>query len=226
MNWQDVDQCITDHSLLNHPFYQAWSAGQLTLDDLRYYAKQYYSLEATFPRLLSRVHSNCENPQIRQMILENLNDEEQGDKNHRELWLQFAEGLGLTREEVINAKPNANTQSCIDTLLGLTADADPSVGLSALYAYESQFPKVSQSKMDGLELYCIDAPEAIQFFEVHKSVDVWHSEQEKAAIEQLGAPLNQVKETAEKSCRALLTFLDGVHKATFVKRTGKETVCH
>jgi pyrroloquinoline-quinone synthase len=227
MNWQDVDQCITNHSLLNSNFYQAWSAGQLTLDDLRYYAKQYYHLEATFPRLLSRVHSNCENPQIRQMILENLNDEEQGDKNHRELWLQFAEGLGLSREEVIQATPDANTQSCINTLVSLAADADPSVGLSALYAYESQLPKVSQSKIDGLrQFYGIDTPEAIQFFEVHKGVDVWHSEQEKSAIEQLGAPLSQVKETAEKSCRALLTFLDGVHKATFVKRTGKETVCH
>lgn len=212
MNWDTIETCIQNKSLLKHPFYQAWSEGKLTLDGLRFYAKQYYALETTFPRLLSRIHSSCEDANVRQMILENLNDEEQGTENHRELWLRFAEGLGLTREEVIHAERSPTTQRCINTLMELAADANPAVGLSALYAYESQLPAVSQSKIDGLKrFYNIDDSRAIQFFEVHKKADVWHSEQEKNSITYLRADMKDVYSAVEKSCDALWTFLDGMN---------------
>jgi pyrroloquinoline-quinone synthase len=226
MNWNTVDTCIQDKSLLNHEFYIAWSKGMLTLDDLRFYAKQYYALETTFPRLLSRVHSSCEDAQIRQFILENLNDEELGEENHRELWLRFAEGLGLTREEVINAPLHPMTKKCIDELMALAADTDPAVGLSALYAYESQLPAISQSKIDGLKnFYGIEDPRAIQFFEVHKTADVWHAEQEKTAITHLKASMDTVYSAVEKSCDALRTFMDGVDQATRLTRPCAEMVC-
>lgn len=226
MDWQRIDTCIQDKSLLKTRFYLAWSAGTLVLDDLRFYAKQYYALETTFPRLLSRIHSSCENPQVRQGILENLNDEEQGEENHRELWLRFAEGLGLTRAEVIDAPLHPATKSCIDSLMALAADTNPAVGLAALYAYESQLPAISQSKIDGLKsFYDIDDPRAIQFFEVHNKVDVWHSEQEKTMITQMGATMDDVYPAVEKACAALWTFMDGVDQATRQTRDG-EGCCH
>lgn len=224
MDWHHIDTCIQNKSLLKTYFYQAWSAGTLTRDDLRHYAKQYYALETTFPRLLSRIHSACENPDIRQCILENLNDEEQGENNHRELWLRFAEGLGLTREEVINAPLHPATKSCIDTLMALAADPNPAVGLSALYAYESQLPAISQSKIDGLKkFYEIDDPRAIQFFEVHNKVDVWHSEQEKNMITTMGATMEDVYPAVEKSCDALWTFMDGVNST---RQAAGTDCCH
>ena len=92
-------------SLLKHPFYQAWTAGTLTADRLRNYAVQYYRHVAAFPRYLSGLHSRCEDLETRQLLLENLVDEERGRDNHPELWLQFAEALGLTREKVLDAPP-------------------------------------------------------------------------------------------------------------------------
>lgn len=215
INWHEITACIQSKSLLTHPFYQAWSNGELTHDDLRFYAKQYYALETTFPRLLSRIHSSCENTWIRQEILKNLNDEEFGEENHRELWLRFTDGLGLDREEVMAAKLHPATQRCIDSLMALATDANTSVGLSALYGYESQLPEVSKTKIEGLKrFYHIQDPRTLQFFEVHKDVDVWHSEQEKIMIETLGATTEEVKAAVEKSCDALLTFLDGVDQST------------
>jgi len=227
MNWNTIDACIQSQSLLKHPFYTAWSQGELTLDDLRFYAKQYYALETTFPRLLSRVHSACEDPQIRQSILGNLNDEELGEENHRELWLRFAEGLGLTRNEVIDAPRHPLTEKCINELKALAADPNPAVGLSALYAYESQLPEISQSKIDGLKrFYGIDDPRAIQFFEVHKTADVWHSEQERAAITSMNASMDTVYPAVEKSCAALWAFMDGVDQATRQTRPVASSCCH
>ncbi|PIP84260.1 MAG: dehydrogenase, partial [Elusimicrobia bacterium CG22_combo_CG10-13_8_21_14_all_63_91] len=76
MDWKKIDAAVAEKDLLSHPFYQAWSAGELTAEDLKFYAKQYYHLERNFPRLLSRVHSNCELPETRLALLENLIDEE------------------------------------------------------------------------------------------------------------------------------------------------------
>jgi pyrroloquinoline quinone (PQQ) biosynthesis protein C len=48
---------IENKSLLDHPYYQAWKAGELTLEDLQVYVVQYYFFEANFPRYLSCLSS-------------------------------------------------------------------------------------------------------------------------------------------------------------------------
>ena len=91
---------IDAKSLLTHPFYQAWQAGELSLEDLKDYASQYYFFEANFPQYLSAIHSNCPDREVRQGILDNLWDEEHGELNHRAMWLNFCAGLGLDPVEV------------------------------------------------------------------------------------------------------------------------------
>jgi len=42
---------------LDHPYYQAWKAGELTLEEPQVYALQDYFFEANFPRYLSCLSS-------------------------------------------------------------------------------------------------------------------------------------------------------------------------
>lgn len=215
MNWETIDAAIEQSALLKHPFYQAWSKGELTVADLRYYAGQYFSLESLFPRLLSRVHSNMEDAAGRQTVLENLMDEERGAENHRELWLRFAEGLGLSRAEVESAAPNAKTREAMAELKSLAADPEPAVGLAALYAYESQQPAVSASKIDGLKaFYGIQDSRTLSFFAVHQEMDAWHSGEERRLVDGSGISTEAARAAAERSAKALWTFLDGVDEAT------------
>jgi pyrroloquinoline-quinone synthase len=222
MDWKTIDAAIESSSLLKHPFYQAWSKGALTVEDLRHYAGQYYALESLFPRLLSRVHSAIEEPAARQAVLENLIEEERGAENHRELWLRFAEGLGLSRDEVLSAERHPKTREAVAELQALAADPDPAVGLAALYAYESQLPAVSASKIDGLKrFYGIDDSRAIRFFEVHEKMDAWHSAEERRLVDQLGGPSEKTLAAAERAAKALCTFLDGVE----AERLARGGVC-
>ena len=97
--------------LLKHPFYQAWSMGKLTVEDLQVYARQYYAHVNAFPRYVSATHANCDHLPSRQVLLDNLMDEERGPENHPELWLRFVEGLGDDRKAAENEtqlplKPN------------------------------------------------------------------------------------------------------------------------
>ncbi len=148
-----LDLLSAEMSLLKHPFYQAWTAGTLSADRLRNYAVQYYRHVAAFPRYLSALHSRCDDLETRQLLLENLIDEERGPGNHPELWLRFAQMIGLGRAEILAAQPLPATTALIDTFSHLSRDLPLSAGLAALYVYESQVAEVASAKIEGLRRF-------------------------------------------------------------------------
>ena len=212
-----LDETIARHSLLEHPFYQAWNEGALSREALANYAKQYYVHVKTFPTYLSAVHSRCEDMNVRQLLLENMIDEERGEENHPELWLRFAEGLGVDRDDVRCAQPLAKTTESVDTLKRLTTSDDYLEGVAALYAYESQVPAIARTKRQGLrDNYDISDERTVSYFSVHEEADLVHREQELEILV-LGAgddaARGRVLEAAETSAKAMWTFLDGVYEA-------------
>jgi len=214
---EEIRQAIMRHSMLAHPFYQAWSAGTLNKTILREYAKQYYAHVRAFPTYVSAVHSHCQDLTIRQQLLENLIEEERGPENHPELWLRFGEGLGVKREELRSAQLLPATQNSVESFQDLTRSEDYREGLAALYAYESQIPEVARTKRAGLEsFYGIEDSRATSFFTVHKSIDLLHQQSELEILAQVCDTLDAQARAvtgAEKAAVALTSFLDGVTAA-------------
>jgi pyrroloquinoline-quinone synthase len=183
---EEIDARVARQHLLQHPFYQAWSRGELSLDALRDYATQYYHHVAAFPTYLSAVHAQTEDTEVRRQILLNLIDEEAGAPNHPELWLKFAESLGVDRSEVKHAALWPETKKLIEDFRSCCGCRGTGVGLSALYAYESQIPSVSETKIDGLrKYYGFSNPDGYRYFSVHVEADREHSAIEAAQIAQV-----------------------------------------
>ncbi len=175
-----VDDDIAAEHLLKHPFYLAWTRGELKTEALRDYARQYYHHVAAFPTYLSAVHANCEDQYTRKQLLANLIDEEAGSPNHPELWLKFAEGLGVSEVDARNTTREPETKNLIDTFRSVCLDGSTAEGLAALYAYESQIPAICESKIDGLRKhYGFTNPEHYQYFTVHIEADREHSATER-----------------------------------------------
>jgi pyrroloquinoline-quinone synthase len=210
-------EAIMEYSMLKHPFYVAWTEGRLSQSVLGEYAKQYYAHVRAFPTYVSAVHSRCDDLQIRQELLENLIEEERGEDNHPELWMRFAEGLGVAREDVSNAKLLPSTEESVARLKSLTASEDYRDGLAALYAYESQIPDVARTKREGLRtFYGIEDERAVSFFRVHEGIDVLHQQIEKKALSEKCMNDDEQRraiEVAKESAKALWSFLDGVTAA-------------
>jgi len=178
-----LDREISHWSLLNHPFYRDWQVGKLTVDDLRIYVKQYYRFEESFPRFLSGIHHSCPDREVRQMLLRNLWDEENGPKNHRSLWLDFCSALSLSAKEVDEAPCLRTTENLLEVYDRYSSSQCFQEGLAAVYAYESQVPKIMQTKLEGLrDWYGIDDFHSTRFFVVHKDLDVSHARVEGEAI--------------------------------------------
>ena len=178
-----IDTDIAAKHLLKHPFYLAWTRGELSREALVDYARQYYQHVAAFPTYVSAVHSNCGDQSIRKELLNNLVEEEAGSPNHPELWLNFAEGLGVSARDAQNAEKWPETKNLIDTFRSVCGDTSTAEGLGALYAYESQIPSICESKIDGLKKhYGFANPKHYEYFSVHIEADREHSAAEKRLL--------------------------------------------
>ncbi|CAM4451503.1 MAG: putative oxidoreductase CT_610 [Legionellaceae bacterium] len=208
---ETLNTVLDEKHLLKHEFYQAWTCGELTIDYLRIYAQQYFHHVNAFPRYVSATHANCESLEARQLLLENLIDEEQGSENHPELWLRFAEGIGETRENVKNANLLPETRHLIDTFLRL-AKSSYAQGIGALYAYERQIPSVADSKIAGLKkFYNIVSDEVLKFFTVHLIADIHHANATRQLLNELSEEdKEKAADAANEIANALWNFLTGV----------------
>jgi pyrroloquinoline-quinone synthase len=236
----EIDNDIAAKHLLKHPFYLAWKRGELSREALADYAQQYYHHVAAFPTYLSAVHAKCENQDTRKQLLDNLIDEEASSPNHPELWLQFAEGLGVFNFDVRRSEKWPETKNLIDKFRSVCRDGSTAEGLAALYAYESQIPEICESKIDGLRKhYGFTNPEHYQYFTVHIDADREHSAAERKMldayvneenVESVKASVNRVLdalwEMLSGVCRAsrhcVLTLLD-TRTATLIEVAGPET---
>lgn len=211
---QTLDARIASRHLLDHPFYQRWTCGTLTREELRDYAAQYFHYAMAFPTFVSAMHANTEDIPTRQLLLENLIEEERGPENHPELWLRFCESLGLDREDVKSGTANAATRHLIATMKSLAREGALHEGLAALYAYESQIPAVAKAKIEGLaKWYGISGDRDIAFFSVHMDADVAHSQTSREILRDLcsdDGKTRQAEQAAAKTLDALYGFLDSV----------------
>jgi pyrroloquinoline-quinone synthase len=209
-----LDARIASKHLLNHTFYQRWTEGTLSREELRDYAAQYFHYAMAFPTFISAMHQHTDDLATRQMLLENLIEEERGAENHPELWLRFCESLGMDRETVKNGAPNEATRHLIETMKSLAREGALHEGLAALYAYESQIPAVAKAKIEGLaKWYGISADRDIAFFTVHMDADVVHSETSRQILRDLCSDENRTMAAASATSRtvdALYGFLDSV----------------
>ena len=211
-----VDNLIEKHHLLNHSFYKAWSAGELPKETIREYAAQYFQHVSLFPRYLSAIHSNCDDIKTRQLLLENLNEEDQGKENHPELWMRFAEGMGNNRKNVNEIAPIKETEELVKIFKKLSKSEKYHIGLAALYCYESMQPEISETKKDGLQkFYNIKDEDTLKFFTVHMHADKWHRKVVRNIIKKVAdskSKQNEITNSVKSTLGVLNNFLTGMER--------------
>jgi pyrroloquinoline-quinone synthase len=209
-----LEERIARYDLLCHPYYKAWTAGELTREDLREYASDYYHHVAAFPAYLSTLHSRLEDGEQRRAVLRNLCGEEIEGRPHSEMWLDFAEGMGADRTEVRSREPLVEVQDVIAGFQRVAREGSTAEALAAFYAYESQVPRVAKQKADGLaQRYGADA-KTCGYFTLHQFADVEHSDvwREQLSTEVSAHPeqAEAALTAAESAAKSLWHALDGM----------------
>ncbi len=209
----DLDALIQSRSILQHPFYVAWQQGDLTREQLATYARVYWPHVCAFPSYLESAVRTTDDPVARATLQDNLDDERSNPKAHPELWLDFAESLGQSRQAVIDSEAHDAAERIVEMFSRL-ARSSTAEGVAALYAYESQQPDVSSQKRDDLRgHYGIDSDPALAYFDIHAKADVVHSQGERDVLRRCldnGVDLTTVLGAAVEALDAYWGLLDGV----------------
>ena len=224
--WNQVDQEIAKYDLLKHPFYQAWSAGELTTQDLKFYAEQYYHQVSNFPTYLTLLHSRLPEGAIRRDVLANAYEEECEPCPHSELWLRFVEGMGGNAMDPAQKMPISEVNDLLNTFRSLARQAPVAAAFGALFAYESQVPRIASEKLNGLKQHYGADDRTCSYFALHQQADVHHSNVWRRIIstlvEQDERRAEEVLAGVSQAARALWTALDGIER---VRRSFSASVC-
>ena len=201
---------VHDKHLLKHPFYVLWLEGKLSRDALQKYAVQYYQLVAHLPRFISAMHSRCSDERVRKMLLQNMVEEEGlGQKSHAQLWIDFAEELGVDAAEMDSTPLLPETQNAVQVIMD-ACEKSLAAGAGALFAYEGQVPQISEEKIRGLrDFYGIDSEKALMFFKVHAVMDKKHAAVWNDLVHELGAE-DEATGAGRKTADALWGMFDGM----------------
>jgi len=189
--------------LLDHPFYQRWSRGEVTVEELRAYAAQYRHFEASLPAHLQAIAATAASPALRAQALRNLDDEAGTAPTHLDLFDRFATALDATAP----AQPSPAMAHLLDVYRAAVS-RDAACGLAALVAYEAQSPAVSASKAQGLREHGILDGDALDFWDVHATVDRDHAAWSLDALAQSDADVDALGESIGAAADAWWSFLD------------------
>jgi pyrroloquinoline-quinone synthase len=208
--------------LLDHPFYQAWSAGTLSRSDLALYAAQYQHVVTAFSELLARAFVTLEEPEHRRAVAANLADEMGvGGPSHPELWQQFADAVGASRRDGESrlSAPLPKVADAIERLRQAVGGTAPRA-VAALWAIESQAPSVSEAKLAGLKdhlgTYGVPEGPGTAYFQLHATLDREHAAEEEQMLAGLvrgPEDLAEARRGAAEGAAALWSVLDGVASA-------------
>ena len=199
--WQRIEEARARWNVLEHPFYQRWSAGELSRDELAFYSGQYRHATAAIANLSAAVAESA--PEAERAELGRHAAEEEA---HIGLWDGFVEAVGGE----VAATPTAETEACV---LAWTEDDDRLSQLVRLYAIESGQPAISQTKREGLARhYGIGDGRGNEYFRLHEKADVEHAAEGRSLIEAhlADADPDTLVAAAESAFEANWRLLDGV----------------
>ncbi len=198
--WDRIESARARWNVLEHPFYQRWSAGELSREELARYSGQYrHAVEAvaTISADVAEARAGARRA---------------AQPRAPRRPLTSSSGTASSPPPVETRAPSRPPRPPIASTPGPPTTAS-SPDLARLYAIESGQPAISKTKREGLlERYGFADGAGTAYFRVHETRDVEHAAETRELIDELAgaADADAIVAEAESAFRANWRLLDGV----------------
>jgi pyrroloquinoline-quinone synthase len=169
---RNLDAEIEERSLLKHEFYKMWSDGKLTREHLAGYSQEYFQLVRAVPELVESIGAFVRDAPTKKVVSGIMEEEAE----HVELWGKFASVMGVPKKALMAYHGTPKTKAALSRLRSVTEES-LCQGAAAMYAIESEQPKISRTKLDGLKAFygMSGDEEGTVYFREHEVADVRHA---------------------------------------------------
>jgi pyrroloquinoline-quinone synthase len=196
-----IDEARRECNVLEHPFYERWSAGELSAEELGFYAGEYRHAVVALAQA-----SDSAAAKVGESHRAGLERHAAEEHSHIALWDEFAHAAGDGAE---HARPLSETEQCAQAW---TAGQDALEHLAVLYAIEAGQPAIAETKLQGLVErygYSAEGP-AVEYFRLHATLDVEHARQARELIEGLmSADAGEAEAQGERMVACATAALQG-----------------
>jgi pyrroloquinoline-quinone synthase len=206
----------------SHPLWKRIANGELTHDQLRRFAIQFFLQVREFPRAVSAMHSRCPFDDMRRELAESVYEEETGQISgcglpHPELFIKFGTALGLERSEMTEGRPLPETAALIEWFEVASQNRSFIEAAAAInLAAEGQVPGAFGPMARALEKHYGLATEDVAFWDIHEMADADHSDVgdhivvKHANTEEVR---QRVRAALDRSLEAWWSFFDGIERS-------------
>lgn len=163
---------------VHHPFVEAVCSGAATLEEIRAWAVQDYQFRQAVPRIALLRYVACTDPEFAPRLFEVAEEETRGllpgSSGHPDMFVEFAEAIGLSRGDLERAALLPATAAHL-YYAELVIHTQPwFVVMAAQMGAEGTFSPAAAALGQGfMDRYGM-SPESVRFFTVHVEADEEH----------------------------------------------------
>lgn len=217
---QELYDLVAERHSRDHPLIGMIERGELTRSQLLGFAVQFYQLfPKVFPKPISALYARCpDDPEIEKHLLENLMEEGtgqvSGSASHRDLYIQFGEALGLSRQVLDEAEPLPETAALVNWRDVLFFQRPWVEAMAAQgYALEGTAAERMKRIVRGLQEHYRIPSEGMRYWMVHIEVEDEHGAIGPLAVERYARTDEQqaaVRQAIQRTLDAFWNVFDGI----------------
>lgn len=163
---------------IQHPFLKAVCSGKATMDEIRRWAIQDYQFRAAVPRIAMLRYLACSDPEIAKKLFEVVEEETRGlatgSAGHNQLFLDFADSIGISPAQLQNAEMRPSTAAHLYYVELIIHTLPWFVVMAVQIGAEGTFGPAAAALGQGFIKHYDMKPEAVRFFTVHSEADEDH----------------------------------------------------
>ena len=217
---KELEAVMNEQWFEERPYMREFAEGRISKERLARFAQSYCFQVDNFKRCVAAVYAKAEPRDVRELMLENIEEEHgEGDpaRDHAQLVARFGRALGANLPDPFNVEPSPESREWVERILRVCLEEHFVVGLAALsYGIEARTRTMAFLGTIYRDRYGL-SEEDLEFFFLHLEAVEEHAGR---AIEMIRKYCT-TEELLERSKVAVREVLD----ATRVVAEGFERIC-